>query len=943
MSYEESKIGESWRGYYLTAYGIAVKHGFKGTEEQWLESLTGAKGDSVAIDYDDEAKTLKWKYTDEEQWKVLADLSGLQDETVTMTRGYIGEHNSSTAAHEERFSGKVNKSGDTMTGGLTVTDLVVGKKAKSVSALDFTLENTFTAGEDNLALGTNTFAVGNGSVATRGTYYPVSDIDYTNNKLYLFSNYPAQTTNIGKDIILVMFEGNQPHEVTKIVACNASESSITVEKNLNLLDYDPEGIILINNPSNSVQVKYAEGRKTIAAGAGGGTHAEGSGTFATGVGSHAEGNRTQAVSNAAHAEGNGTRATAQCSHAEGRETEAHGLSSHVEGLGTITYTENQHVQGKYNIEDDYDAYAHIVGNGTSNNNRSNAHTVDWDGNAWYSGKVSVGTAENPQSPTADNDLATKKYVDDTVLDTKEEINKELNTTVMLTGGTRMPSSANWHGLTYGDGKFIATTAMGNKTAYSEDGISWKETLLVNSGYWYSVAYGGGKFVTVANDSNKAAYSEDGTTWTATTLPSSAYWTCLAYGGGKFVTVANNSNKAAYSEDGTTWTAAILPSSALWRCVTYGDGKFVTIANNSNKAAYSEDGITWTEMTLPKSAYWQNITYGGGKFVAAENGGVYVAYSEDGVTWTSVRLNWRNRSNIAYGNGRFVILSREPNINTYSCVEYSEDGISWKETTFPIYKIWYTITYGDSKFVALSNGDNTIYSYDGINWYGKDIEIKTGDGANAGDRTYKAVKADTWHEDHDKLLTARISELPKSVEWRSVTYGGGKYVAIAYNSSTAAYSEDGITWTAATLPTWAYWFSVTHGSEKYVTVAYDSNKAAYSDDGITWTMATLPSSAKWYSVTYGNGKYVTVAGNSNKAAYSEDGITWTEATLPSSSYWYSVTYGNGRFVVTANSGNKAAYSEDGITWTETTLPSSAARRGNTYGNGKYVTVDRKSVV
>ena len=32
---------------YLSAYGIAVKHGFKGTEEDWLESLKGEKGDPV--------------------------------------------------------------------------------------------------------------------------------------------------------------------------------------------------------------------------------------------------------------------------------------------------------------------------------------------------------------------------------------------------------------------------------------------------------------------------------------------------------------------------------------------------------------------------------------------------------------------------------------------------------------------------------------------------------------------------------------------------------------------------------------------------------------------------------------------------------------------------------------------------------------------------------
>lgn len=33
------------RGYYLTAYALAVAHGFVGTEEQWIASLKGAKGD----------------------------------------------------------------------------------------------------------------------------------------------------------------------------------------------------------------------------------------------------------------------------------------------------------------------------------------------------------------------------------------------------------------------------------------------------------------------------------------------------------------------------------------------------------------------------------------------------------------------------------------------------------------------------------------------------------------------------------------------------------------------------------------------------------------------------------------------------------------------------------------------------------------------------------
>ena len=47
MSYceKKDKIGTPWKGYYLTAYGIAVKHGFTGTEEEWLAALKGDKGD----------------------------------------------------------------------------------------------------------------------------------------------------------------------------------------------------------------------------------------------------------------------------------------------------------------------------------------------------------------------------------------------------------------------------------------------------------------------------------------------------------------------------------------------------------------------------------------------------------------------------------------------------------------------------------------------------------------------------------------------------------------------------------------------------------------------------------------------------------------------------------------------------------------------------------
>lgn len=71
-------------------------------------------------------------------------------------------------------------------------------------------------------------------------------------------------------------------------------------------------------------------------------------------------------------------------------TTASGIASHAEGYGTQAKSNYQHVQGKLNIPDTANRYAHIVGNGTSEVNTSNAHTLDWDGNGWYKGNLYVG-------------------------------------------------------------------------------------------------------------------------------------------------------------------------------------------------------------------------------------------------------------------------------------------------------------------------------------------------------------------------------------------------------------------------------------------------------------------------------------------------------------------------------------------------------------------------
>ena len=159
---------------------------------------------------------------------------------------------------------------------------------------------------------------------------------------------------------------------------------------------------------------HAEGNATIASG--NNSHAEGCTTKASGYCSHAEGNYTFASGAASHTEGFNTTASGSYSHAEGQYSEASGHYSHAGGqscyananvstaigYGNIANRQSQLVFGECNIADGTTnlapdnpafrtgAHIEIVGNGTSNNDRSNARTLDWDGNECLAGSLTLG-------------------------------------------------------------------------------------------------------------------------------------------------------------------------------------------------------------------------------------------------------------------------------------------------------------------------------------------------------------------------------------------------------------------------------------------------------------------------------------------------------------------------------------------------------------------------
>lgn len=139
---------------------------------------------------------------------------------------------------------------------------------------------------------------------------------------------------------------------------------------------------------------------------GNGSVAVGANVAASGFAAHAEGYGTSASGDISHAEGIETIVSGLGSHAEGEHTEANGYASHAEGKHTVANHKAQHAGGEYNVEDTSEenssnrgTYVEIIGNGTGENDKSNARTLDWEGNERLKGDIYVNCTADSKNGT----------------------------------------------------------------------------------------------------------------------------------------------------------------------------------------------------------------------------------------------------------------------------------------------------------------------------------------------------------------------------------------------------------------------------------------------------------------------------------------------------------------------------------------------------------------
>jgi hypothetical protein len=280
-------------------------------------------------------------------------------------------------------------------------------------------DNSHAEGNNSQAIGTNSHAEGaETKTGVQNAYYATSVID---GLVTLSSSYGNVASEFSEGSFLLLYDsfGDNNYGIStfeiKTTAYNAPYTEIelvdtsvntTVARvgDINLIGYwtgdqivpgsdaHSEGFLSIAIGSNSHAEGYegkavgnyshAEGENTLAIGVyshaegyqaqtiGDNSHAEGQDTLAKGFASHAESYMTIASGSWSHAEGFTTIALGDHSHAEGDNTQAIGYASHAEGHYTIASGDRQHVQGQYNISSSAQS-AFIIGNGTSDLNRSN--------------------------------------------------------------------------------------------------------------------------------------------------------------------------------------------------------------------------------------------------------------------------------------------------------------------------------------------------------------------------------------------------------------------------------------------------------------------------------------------------------------------------------------------------------------------------------------------
>jgi hypothetical protein len=273
----------------------------------------------------------------------------------------------------------------------------------------------------------------------------------------------------------------------------------------------------------------------------------------------------------------------------------------------------------------------------------------------------------------------------------------------------------------------------------------------------------------------------------------------------------------------------LPQTNALFSVTYGNKLFVAVGILGSILT-SPDAAIWTiRNSVQNYDYLRSVTYGNGQFVVVGDremlfGNFHgttgvVCTSFNASAWTNVSDGtWEEFYSVIYAKNQFVLAGGIGDIPFGMILTATDAGI-WTRKFIDTSSVspLYSVTYGDSQFVAVGVGGEIVSSPDAVTW---------------------TIKK-----------TASINFLS------SVTYGDSQFVVVG-SGGVIFTSPDAVTWTIRNSGMAKNLFNITYGNGQFVVVG-DSGVILTSPDAAIWTLRSSGTTKFLYSVTYGDSQFVAV--------------------------------------------------------------------------------------
>ena len=441
----------------------------------------------------------------------------------------------------------------------------------------------------------------------------------------------------------------------------------------------------------------------------------------------------------------------------------------------------------------------------------------------------------------------------------------------------LPSiSGNWTQGGFGNDTFMLVTAdvIGLLTISRDAGKTWSTPISFDiklkaptyaDGEWYIFSDDINSFILISKD--------NGFTWEKRAGPN-AYF--AAYGNGIIVTTDSTANLNGTINMMSVKKKRTDGSLITSDSITIGvEGTTTTIGSNSlvvNKIIGTgtsntiEERLTYTS-SFPVTTNSQ-LAYGNGIFVmTADVDKVY--YSTDGTTWTpsTTTITGMVRG-LAFGQGKFMAITQGQETNP-SKVWTSTDGSTWNAGADAIPRV-YNLTFGNGFFVAIADVGATS------------IAVTTGIGPFTWSN--KTVSGAT------NLIGAGFGAMSN----------GTNVFLVSGNSTLFRSIDNGSTWQSisSNLTNMGGIRSIAFGNDVFMISSWDwpGRLSISRDAGVNWSQP-VQFNCQLSSIAYVEKKWYIGASNANSILTSnDDGVTWRRLEGPS----FNISlYANSLFLGTTN--------------------------------------------